>query len=171
MTPAERLAFEKGLPSNLNAEQLVLGTCLVGNRVPPAVLELAPADFSIEKHRRVFRAVLTLHDLKRPIEYATVVDVLERRGELESVGGIAEVAGLSDGMPVLDSIHEYARIVREKSVLRRLAFLGQSISQHAIDGEEPGEIIEEAKGRLDGLNVGEAQDAANYTLYKRKCSR
>ena len=164
MTPAERLAFEKGLPANLDAEQLVLGTCLVGHRVPPAVLDLAPADFSIEKHRRIFRAVLALHDMRRPIEYATVVEVLEKRGELESVGGIAEIAGLTDGMPVLDSIYEYARIVREKSVLRRLAFLGQSISQHAIDGEEPGEIIEEAKGRLDGLHFGEAQEAASYTL-------
>ena len=164
MTPAEKLAFEKGLPSNLNAEQLVLGTCLVGHRVPPAALDLAPADFSIEKHRRIYRAVLALHDLKRPIEYATVVEVLEKRGELESVGGIAEVAGLTDGMPILDSIHEYARIVREKSVLRKLAFLGQSIAQHAIDAEEPAEIIVEAKGRLDALNVGEAQDATNYTL-------
>ncbi len=163
MTPAEKLAFEKGLPSNLDAEKLVLGSCLVGHHVQPAVLDLTPGDFSIERHRLIFRAILALHGLRRPIEYATVAEVLDQQDELDKVG-IGEIAGLTDGMPVLDSIGEYARIVREKSVLRRLAFLGQSISQHAIDGEDPGEIIEEAKGRLDGLNVGEAQDAANYTL-------
>ena len=164
MTPAEKLAFEKGLPASVDSEQLVLGTCLVGHRVPLAVLELSPDDFCIEKHKRVFRAVLALHDLKRPIEYATVVEVLEKRGELESVGGIAEIAGLTDGMPVLDSIDEYVRIVCEKAALRRLAFLGQAISRQAIDQKPPDEIVEEAKCRLDGLNVGDAQQATNFTL-------
>ena len=98
MNNAERLAFEKGLPSNVNAEKLVLGNCLVGHTVPPAVLELAPEDFSVECHRRIFKAILALHDLRRPVEYATVVELLEKRGELDKVGGIAEVAGLTDGM-------------------------------------------------------------------------
>ena len=163
MTPAERLAFEKGLPANLDAEQLVLGTCIVGDSVPPVVLDLPASDFSIERHRLIFRVILALHGLQRPIEYATVAEVLDSRGELDKVG-IAELAGLSDGMPVLDSIHEYVRIVREKAVLRRLAFLGQSITQHAIDQERPDDIIEDAKARLDGLNVGEVQQAVNYTL-------
>ena len=164
MKTAQKLAFEKGMPSNVNAEKLVLGTCLVGHAVPPAVLELAPDDFSVERHRRIFTAILVLHDLRRPIEYHTVVEVLENRGELEKVGGIAEVAGLTDGMPVLSSIGEYARIVREKSVLRQLAFLGQQVCCRAIDAQPPQDIVEQARSQLENLQVSDRVDAEEFTL-------
>ena len=164
MTTAEKMAFEKGLPLNVNAEKLVLGTCLVGHAVPSPVLELSPGDFAIEKHRVIFQAILALHGLRRPIEYHTVVEILEARGELEKIGGIAEVAGLTDGMPVLSSIGEYARIVREKSVLRQLAFLGNSISSQAIDAQPPNGIIEQARSKLENLQVSDRVDAEEFTL-------
>ena len=164
MKPAEKLAFQKGLPSSVEAEQLVLGTCLVGHAVPPTVLEVTPADFSVERHRRIFRAILALHDLRRPIEYATVVEVLETRGELGKVGGIAEVAGLTDGMPVLSSIGEYARIVREKSILRQLAFFGQQVCCQAIDAQPPQDIIKQARSQLENLQASDRVDAEEFTL-------
>ena len=164
MKTAGQLAMEKGLPASTDAEQLVLGTCIVGRSVPPAVLRLAPEDFSVERHRRVFRAILALNGLKRPIEYHTVVEVLDNRKELDQVGGIASIAGLTDGMPVLSSIGEYVRIVREKAILRRLAVLGQDIAQRAIEQNPPNDIIEQSIARLENARLADPLDAEKFTL-------
>ena len=142
----------------------MLGTCIVGHSVPGAVLRLAPEDFSVEPYRKIFRAVLALANLKRPIEYATVVEVLDKRNELEKVGGIASIAGLTDGMPVLSSIAEYVRLVKEKATLRRLAVIGQDLAKKAIEGTEPNDIIERSIARLENARLAGPLDAEKFTL-------
>ena len=164
MKTAAQLASEKGLPSSIESEQFVLGSILLKRSLPPETQSLSPQDFSVEKHRKIFHVMLALQDLQRPVEYLTVAQLLEDRGALESVGGRAYVAFLTDGLPNLSSIATYVEVVREKSVLRQLAFLGQNICSQAIECQPSTEIIQQATSRLENLQVGDALDAERFTL-------
>jgi len=120
---ASDAAFEKGLPANLEAERLVLGSILLDDTV---FLEAGSAlnadDFSIEKHRRIFSRMQDLHQRGDRIDRVTLANELVRQNQLESVDGLAYLVSLDDGLPRLPDIGAYIKIVKDKSQLRRLIF-------------------------------------------------
>ena len=106
-------------PQNLEAESSVLGGILLENDAINVVLELLrPEDFYRESHRRIFRAMIELTDRSEPVDLITLSECLKNRGELEAVGGSAYLASLADFVPTAANISYYARIVREKAILR-----------------------------------------------------
>src|SRR5918994_2324930 len=108
-------------PQNLEAESSVLGGILLENDAMNLVLELLRAeDFYRESHRKIFRAMIELSDRTEPVDVITLSECLKNRGELEAVGGSAYLASLADSVPPAANISHYARIVREKSILRSL---------------------------------------------------
>src|ERR1044071_8097580 len=108
-------------PQNLEAESSVLGGILLENDAINLVLELVrPEDFYRESHRKIFRAMIELSDRSEPADIITLSECLKNRGELEAVGGSAYLASLNDFVPTAANIAYYARIVREKAVLRHL---------------------------------------------------
>jgi replicative DNA helicase len=108
-------------PQNLEAEQAVLGGMLIDNESIHRVVEtLGSVDFYREAHQRVFAAVLDLYKRNEPSDLVTVTNALKAKGDLEAVGGASYLAALVDGVPTAANIASYARIVREKSVLRQL---------------------------------------------------
>jgi len=128
-------------PQNLEAEASVLGGILLENEAINRVLELLiPEDFYRESHRKVFRAMIGLSDRNEPVDLITLSDFLKARGELEAVGGTAYLASLADLVPTAANIGHYARIVREKAVLRHLISAATEIAGRGF--EEQGNVDE-----------------------------
>src|SRR5688572_9469047 len=113
--------LERSLPSNLEAERCVLGAILLDNRLCNQAIELLRRDdFYLEAHRRLFERMVSLSEQARPIDPVTLREELQRFGEFDSVGGATYVAGLIDGVPRLENVEHYAKIVKGKAILRRL---------------------------------------------------
>src|SRR5947209_16735366 len=113
--------LEKPLPNNLDAERSVLGAILLDNHVLNTAVEtLRPEDFFLDQHRQVFTQMIALGESQQAIDLVTLTEELNRKGELEASGGAPYLASLADGMLKVSNIEHYARIVKEKAILRKL---------------------------------------------------
>src|SRR5579885_2794327 len=151
------LGFAKGLSSNVDAERYVLGSVLMNDSVYLQVAgSLDSDDFSLEKHRRIFARMKDLYDRGERIDRVTLADELMKAGQLESVDGLSYLISLDDGLPEIANLESYIRIVKDKSVLRKLIFSAQSLIDRCLIGEEePDEILASAEESL--LKLGEAR--------------
>ncbi|MEX2303067.1 MAG: replicative DNA helicase [Bryobacterales bacterium] len=156
-TAATALALEKGLPSNPEAEQFVLGSVLLDETLFPQVAgSLTADDFCLEKHRRIFSRMGDLHERGERIEPLTLVNELEKQSQLQSCDGFTYIASLSDGMPRLASIDNYVKIVKDKSLLRQLIFISQRTISECIDASgEVEDILADAENAV--MKVGDSQ--------------
>jgi replicative DNA helicase len=124
-------------PQNLEAESSVLGGILLENDAVNLVLELLRAeDFYRESHRKIFRAMIELSNRNEPVDVITLSECLTGRGELEAVGGSAYLASLNDFVPTAANISYYARIVREKSILRHLINAATEVATKGYEGRD-----------------------------------
>lgn len=148
------LALQQGMPVNIEAEMFVLGTVLLDDtKFAQVAGVLDETDFSIEKHRRIFSCMYKLNERGERIEYLTLGDELMKFKWLENVGGIAYLASLTEGMPRLASIESYVRIVKNKSVLRKLIHTAQGIVANCLqEGREVDEILADSETAV--MNVG-----------------
>jgi replicative DNA helicase len=139
---AATVPLEKPLPNNLDAERAVLGTVILDNHaLNTAVANLRPEDFFLEQHRRVFTQMITLGESQQAIDLVTLSDALHRRGDLEAAGGAPYLASLADGLPRVTNVEHYARIVKEKALLRNLIHATHNIQERAFEGEEGADAI------------------------------
>ena len=155
--PTMDLAFEKGLPANLDAERFVLGSILLNQDVYFQVAgAVEPEDFSLEKHRRIFARMKDLYDRGEKLDRVTLANELMKQGQLESVDGFSYLVSLDEGLPALSNLDSYIRIVKDKATLRKLIFSAQKIIDRCLIGEEePDEILAGAEETL--LKLGEAR--------------
>lgn len=108
-------------PHNIEAEQSVLGAMLLeGAAVEKAGETLSPEDFYRESHQVLFEAVLAISARNEPVDLITVQDELRKRDKLEVIGGIGYLTALFDAVPSAAHVEYYAKIVEEKSMLRKL---------------------------------------------------
>jgi replicative DNA helicase len=136
------ISLEKTLPSNLEAERSILGAILLDDKAVLTIFEtLKPQDFYLESHRRIFEKMLQLMNNTRPIDLVTLKDELQRASELESIGGAAYLASLTDGLPRAMNIEYYAEIVKEKSTLRRLIQISNETMARSYQDEDPAQEI------------------------------
>src|SRR2546422_8789324 len=134
--------LEKPLPNNLDAERSVLGAILLDNNaLNPAIEHLRPDDFFMDQHKRVFTQMIALAESQQAIDLVTLTEELNRKGDLEASGGAPYVASLADGMPKVSNIEHYARIVKEKAILRNLIHTTHNIQQRAFEGEDGADAI------------------------------
>ena len=134
--------LERALPHNLEAERSILGAILLDNHtLNTAVEKLRSDDFFLDPHRRIFQHMIALGEAQQAIDLVTLTEDLHRRGELEATGGAAYLAALVDGVPRVSNVEHYARIVKEKSVLRSLAHSAQAIQQQALDADDDADAI------------------------------
>ena len=135
-------APDRTLPHNLEAEKSVLGAILIHNEAFNHAAELIDArDFFRDAHRRIFDKMVALSERNDAIDLVTLKDELQRRGELEEVGGPAYIASLADGVPRSANVEHYARIVKEKATLRNLIHSANRILAEAYQAEEDADII------------------------------
>ena len=108
-------------PQNLEAESCVLGAVLLENESLLRVRQhLDAGDFHRESHRKIFRAMAELVELREPVDLITLSEFLKSKNELEAIGGASYLATLAGYVPSAANVESYAKIVREKSLLRKL---------------------------------------------------
>jgi replicative DNA helicase len=152
---APQTVLERPLPYNAEAERSVLGAILLDNHaVNIAVERLKPEDFFLDQHRHIFERILELGEMQQAIDLVTLSESLDRHGELEAAGGPAYLAQLLDGLPRATNVEHYARIVKEKAVLRQLIRTAEAIQQRALDAEEDADAILD-KAESDIFQVAE----------------
>ncbi|HXQ96960.1 MAG TPA: replicative DNA helicase [Candidatus Limnocylindrales bacterium] len=134
--------IERPLPQNPEAERSVLGAILLDNHMlDVAVDKLKPEDFFQDNHQRIFARMIELSEERQAIDLITMINRLQRNGELETVGGAAYISQLVDGVPRISNVDHYARIVKEKAVLRRVIHATHNIQQQAMDATEDADAI------------------------------
>lgn len=147
---AADLALQKGLPTNIDAERLVLGSALLDGAQFVQVAGLLEADdFALEKHRRIFLRMGELHERGEKIDRITVYNELLKHNEAEACDGLGYLISLDDGLPRIANLDAYVRIVRDKALLRRIIFAAQKAIDRAMLAEdEPDDIL---MGAEEGL--------------------
>ena len=133
---------ERSLPHNADAERTVLGAILVDNQAFNSAAEiLTRDDFYRDAHRRIFEAMAVLAEKSEPIDLVTLKNELTRTQSLDAAGGVAYLAGLVEGVPRLENVLPWSRIIREASVLRNLIHASARIAQEATDAQESADSI------------------------------
>ena len=155
MATLSNLSLDAGLPANADAEKTILGAILLDNAAHAEAAEkLEPDDFSLDSHRRIFLRMSELIDSQRAVDIVTLANELARYKEVESVGGVAYLASLTEGLPRRPVIEEYIRIVKDKSLLRKLMTICSAAIARAADQSETAlEVIGAAEADL--LKVSE----------------
>ncbi len=153
------MALEKGLPVNLDAERFVLGSIMIQESAYIQVAgHLEADDFSLEKHRRIFRRMGELHDRGETVDRVTLANELMKFNELESVDGLSYLVSLDEGLPQISNLDGYIRIVKDKATLRRIIFTSQKLIDRCLIGEEqPDELLAGAEEAL--LKLGESRSS------------
>jgi replicative DNA helicase len=129
---------ERTVPHDLGAERAVLGAILLERDAILAVSDtLQPADFYLEKHARVYEAMLACLSRREPPDLATVAGELRRQEQLEIVGGLALLGQLIDEVPTAVHVAYYAAAVVQAATRRRLIEAGGQITALGFDQAEP----------------------------------
>lgn len=125
-------------PHSIEAEQSVLGSMIMDHDAVIVASEILRAsDFYRPDHAQIFAAIMELYTSGNPIDLITIQDKLVQHGVLEQVGGISYIADLASSVPTSAHIKQYAKIVQEKSTLRKLIKVSTDISAKSFEGEEP----------------------------------
>jgi replicative DNA helicase len=138
-------------PQNDEAEVAVLGTILLTEQALDQIfveLKLSAEDFYRPRHQMIFRAMLRLKEKAEPeaVDALTVSDDLDRHNELEEAGGAAYIHALPTMVPAAGAVRDYARIVRDHSMLRRLLGAAREIQENvATQGGDPRLLVEQAE--------------------------
>jgi replicative DNA helicase len=115
------LSSHKLPPQHLEAEQSVLGGMLIENEAIPKVMEiLSPDDFYREAHRKIYDALIDISERNEPTDLITLTNELRKKEHLDAVGGASYITTLIDSVVTAANIEYYARIIKEKAVLRKL---------------------------------------------------
>ena len=126
-------------PQHIEAEQSVLGGILIENEAINRVTEiLDPDDFYRDAHRKIYNALINLSERDEPADLITLSNELRKIDQLDSIGGASYLASLIDSVPTAANIEYYAKIVKEKSILRKLIQTSTEIITQSY--EERGDV-------------------------------
>jgi replicative DNA helicase len=146
---AADITLDRNVPQSVDAERSVLGAILLENSAINRAQEiLKDSDFYRDPHRRIFKVMGTLSERATAIDPVTVKEELTKSGELEAVGGPAYIASLLDGVPHSSNVEHYAKIVKEKAILRSLIEAGGRIVTSAYEASQEVDDILDQSERL-----------------------
>src|SRR6185436_11466101 len=150
------VALDQPMPQSPDAERAVLGSILINNNTFYRVIGIVDTpDFFKDANRTIFATMRFLAEQSRPIDLLTLKEQLAKNAQLESVGGYAYVTSLVDYVPDIANVENYARVVKEKSLLRRLVVMGNSVMRAALDSpSEPGDVLTIAEKSLYEIAEG-----------------
>ncbi|HVF68778.1 MAG TPA: replicative DNA helicase [Pyrinomonadaceae bacterium] len=134
--------LERPLPHSADAERAILGAILLDNSLVNQAIELLrPDDFYVRAHQHVFRAMINLSERGSEINPILLGEELRREGVLEQVGGVAFISELTYGLPHFTNVAAYAKVVKDKSVLRQLVKVANKVTSEALEEEDEASII------------------------------
>lgn len=145
---------DAGLPANIDAERTILGAILLDNAALKETLgRISADDLALDSHRRILARMTELHDAGHAVDIVTLAHMLDRHREVAAVGGVAYLASLTEGLPRRPVIEEYLKIVKDKSLARRLMVIASATLAEAAGGATTAlEIIDTLAAQIAGLN-------------------
>jgi len=115
------IPFEKVPPQNIEAEMAVLGSMLIDENAIVYAMDILDKDcFYKESHKKIFEVIINLYNANKAVDIITVSDELKRLGLLDEIGGISALTEMVNSVPTAANVTNYARIVKEKFILRSL---------------------------------------------------
>jgi replicative DNA helicase len=162
------VAFQKGLPANLEAERLTLGAILVESDSFGLVgSDLSASDFSLESHRRIFERMAAIAERGEKIDRVALANELMRNSELESVGGLSYLMQLDDGTPRSLNVAGYVGIIKEKAALRNGIYACQALMDAMFMQSRPvGELLGQAAALQEILSSRDALTVTAAQVYQ-----
>ena len=125
------------LPNNLEAEESVLGACfLTKYAMQKAIESVSPEDFYDEKNQKIFKSIIELSDESTPLDLTTLTAKLQKKKELNEVGGVEYLTEIVNFVPTASNIDYYINIVQESSILRRLITTAEEIASDGYSTDE-----------------------------------
>ena len=137
-------------PNNTDAEASLLGAILID---PESLVKIADnlnaEDFYDPKHRRIYQAIIDLYNENSAIDVLTIADKLKNNDDLDTVGGPSYLTELTNYVPTASHIEQYAEIVAQKALRRRLITVSRDMTELSMDeSKKLSELVEEAEARL-----------------------
>lgn len=153
-------------PQNLEAEQSTLGGILIDPESINKVVDLvAPEDFYREDHGTIYELMLNLYEKNDPIDLITLSSLARDKGLMEKIGGVTYLNTLVDLMPTSANIAQYARMIREKSMLRNLIMVATEIVEKGYDVDNSVDTyIDDAEKMI--FQVAEKKQRASFFAVK-----
>lgn len=154
------VSLDRQMPQSPDAERAVLGAILINNNAFYRIIgTIDTEDFFKDAHRTIFGTMRRMAERSQDIEPLTLKEELAKYAQLEQVGGVAYVTSLMDVVPDVANVERYAAIVKEKSMLRRLIVMGNSVMRAALDApSEPGDVLSIAEKSLYEIAEGSTQN-------------
>ncbi|USB35170.1 replicative DNA helicase [Paenibacillus sp. YPG26] len=143
-------------PQNLEAEQAVLGAILLQSEALITAMErVRTEDFYDKSHQMIYETMIELGEANQPIDLITLTSRLQDKGELEEIGGVSHLARLAHAVPTAANVDYYARIIEEKSMLRRLIRTAtQIVSDGYTNGDDVGGMLSDAERKILEISNG-----------------
>ena len=135
---------------NIEAEQSILGCILIDNSIAEETMTtLTAKDFFKEPHKIIFNDMFEIFSSGSPIDFVTMIDAIEKKGHIESVGGIEYISHLTNYVPSTSNFRYYIDIVKEYRRLRDLKRASQSVLPLIENGKSASEIINKLEDDFD----------------------
>ncbi|MFC1576363.1 replicative DNA helicase [Candidatus Omnitrophota bacterium] len=165
MTPVKEL-IDKIPPQNNEAEVAVLGSMLIDKDAINHGIELLDKSFFYkDAHSKIYSAIVTLYDKSKPIDMITLVEELRSRNLLDDVGGAAYIASITSSIPTAANITHYAKIVKEKAILRNLiATSTQIVSESYDNASTVDKLLDKAERMIFDITTNKVE--AKFALIK-----
>src|SRR5437879_12811409 len=146
----ERTGTDRLPPQSRDAERSVLGSMLRDNPVIGDVVQILRVEnFYSDAHQKIFNAITSLYDQGKPVDLVILADLLKEQKLIDDVGGYPYLGELWDAAPTAANAEYYARIVRDKSIVRSLIHAGNEILRDAYDQAQPAdEMLEGAERKI-----------------------
>ncbi len=153
---------ERKMPQNLEAEMSILGACFLSTYALDKVCEEVTSEmFYSEANKRIFEAIYSLHQNKIPLDSTVLVNEIEKRENINSIGGLEYLSEVVDSVISAANIDYYIDIVREKALRRKLVEVSTSITTSAFDEEtETNDIIDNAEKSI--FSVTKSRKAGEF---------
>jgi replicative DNA helicase len=150
MASYPQLVSDSGRPTSVHAEMTILGAMLVEPvAIIDATMYLKVDDFALDSHRKIYHAMMVLSQAGHAVDIVTVSEELRKRKELDSVGSVAYLASLTEGLPRKLSVESYVAIVRDKSLMRQLMTVCDvGMAAAADQSEEALQVLNNVSSRL-----------------------
>lgn len=148
-------------PHNLEAEKSTLGSLLIDKDAIVKISDfLRPEDFYHDSHALIYQAILDLYDKRTPTDLVTLSSILEDRKQLKEIGGASYLASLANEVPTSTHVFQYATIIKEKGVLRKLILAGDTIKGLGYtEDENLDDLIDNAEKSLFGVSQAFVSDS------------
>ncbi len=137
-------------PFSIEAEQALLGSIIIKPEAFDSIGGMIKVeDFYLEEHKHIYSALLSMYTKSKIIDMVTLVNALVEQGDRDEAGGIQYIRLLADSVPAVANLMDYARIVKDKSTLRRLINVCEDISRDAYDeASEVRMIVDSAEQKI-----------------------